>query len=686
VRRKKTFFVPYPRRLAACIAEWERLPGGDTAWAVGVIRDGLRLDLHSPLPSSPASVAEPSQRLSAASAALIDAEVADLLATGAVQPMAAHEVRLRQNVFLVPKKDGSKRPVLDCRPLNAVLRSRRFKMEGIRTLRALVRRGDYFTKVDLKSAYHHVPMAPEASRLLAFRWRAQDYAFRSLPFGVSIAPWAFSRLMKVVAGAMREQGIRVIVYLDDLLFLSRTRALAQRDIARAVELLQRLGFCLKAEKCTLVPTQVIEFLGFSVNSRALTLGLTRTRARGLREQVRDALSRPRRLWRARDLAALIGRLNATSAAVVPARMRLFHLNRDKDRFRRMAKSWGGRGCLSTGALRELRWWCGTLEKRPHCSLTRSRPAFTLTTDSSLFGWGATLEGSGQTEATRGFWPLQIALGGPGSLPRSIQQTHINVLEMRAGLNALRAWRARLAGKTVRWCCDNTATVFCVARWGSHSPALTKMLLRLWCFCEEARIRLQIVHLPGVRNSTADTLSRVVYDPWDWKLAPALFRRVTAALNFLPTVDAFATAQNTQLRRFWCLTPQPGATAVDALAQDWARERVWANPPFNQIAAVLHLLQTQRTTALLVVPEWKAQPWWPLLQAMLIKRPIALPRRKGTFLPGFGGNTLPWDTNKWRALACLVSGHPKAVMAAQRRPHGPRSASQGATAWIPRTLR
>jgi len=658
-----------------------------------VIRDGLRLDLCAPVPSWRGRAVDPSRHLSAASAALVDAEVADLLAKGAVAPMSAAEVRLRQTIFLVPKKDGTARPVLDCRPLNTILRPRAFKMEGIRTLRALVRRDDFFTKVDLKSAYHHIPMAPDASRLLAFRWRGRDYAFRSLPFGVSIAPWAFSRVMKAVAGALRERGIRMIVYLDDLLFLSRTREAAVRDIADATALLQSLGFCLKAEKCVLVPTQRIEFLGFTVDSRALTLGITCARARALRAQVDMAVRSPQRVWRARDLAALIGRLVATSTAVTPARLHLFHLNRDKDCYRQRARSWGGMGRLSLASLRELRWWSSAMARRPHSSLTRTRPSFTLTTDSSLFGWGATLEGTGVSEVTRGFWPLQVALDARRVFPRSIQQVHINVLEMRAGLCALMAWRARLRGKTVRWCCDSTATVFCVQRWGSHSPALVRVLLRLWSLCEVAHIRLQIVHLPGVRNSAADALSRVVYDPWDWMLAPALFRRVTAALNFLPTVDAFATARNTQLRRFWSLTPQPGATAIDALAQDWARERVWAHPPFNQIAPVLHLLQTQRTTALLVVPEWKAQPWWPLLQAMLIKRPIALPRRKGTFLPGFGGNTLPWDTNKWRALACLVSGHPKAVMAAQRRPHGPRRGPAPLPApgigemrlWTPRAL-
>ena len=57
-----------------------------------------------------------------------------------------------------------------------------------------------------------------------------------------------------------------------------------------------------------------------------------------------------------------------------------------------------------------------------------------------------------------------------------------------------------------------------------------------------------------------------------------------------------------------------AQGVDALTADWRAGGLWyAFPPPNKIGDLLLLLREQRAAAVLVVPEWPAQIWWPLLQ-------------------------------------------------------------------------
>ena len=57
------------------------------------------------------------------------------------------------SLFLVPKKGGSQRPVVNLKPLNQFLPYEHFKMEGIHMVRDLLRKGDFMVKIDLKDCF-----------------------------------------------------------------------------------------------------------------------------------------------------------------------------------------------------------------------------------------------------------------------------------------------------------------------------------------------------------------------------------------------------------------------------------------------------------------------------------------------------------------------------------------------------
>jgi hypothetical protein len=59
--------------------------------------------------------------------------------------------------------------------------------------------------------------------------------------------------------------------------------------------------------------------------------------------------------------------------------------------------------------------------------------------------------------------------------------------------------------------------------------------------------------------------------------------------------------------------------ANALAQDWSRDELsYACPPMAMVGRVLSLVAQQRTRAVIVLPEWPHQSWWPSLQAMAVK--------------------------------------------------------------------
>jgi hypothetical protein len=113
-------------------------------------------------------------------------------------------------VFTAPKPPDTFRPIFDGRGINLSIKHRKFKMEGLHTVKDILREGDWMGKVDLKDAYFHLPVHKHHRPLLRFRWRGRLYQYNALPFGVAPAPRIFSKLMRVVAAYLRKQGIRCV--------------------------------------------------------------------------------------------------------------------------------------------------------------------------------------------------------------------------------------------------------------------------------------------------------------------------------------------------------------------------------------------------------------------------------------------------------------------------------------------
>src|SRR4029434_8939827 len=131
--------------------------------------------------------------------------------------------------FLVPKKDGNYRPILDLRVLNKALLPLRLRMLTPRTLVQFIRPNDWFVKIDLKDAYFHIPIHHRHRRYLRFAFGGIAYQFNALPFGLSLAPRVFTKCVKAAIAPLRLRGLRVYNYLDDWLIAAHSKAAAVQD-------------------------------------------------------------------------------------------------------------------------------------------------------------------------------------------------------------------------------------------------------------------------------------------------------------------------------------------------------------------------------------------------------------------------------------------------------------------------
>ena len=163
--------------------------------------------------------------------------------------------------FLVPKKNGKMRPVLNLRPLNRYLQKNHFKMDTMSKVLNLVKPKDWAISLDLTEAYLHIPLFPKHRKYLRFCIAGQCFQWKCLCFGPTSAPRVFTKIVSVVAAHLRAQNIRLASYLDDWLAVNQIRRQLLQDREKCLNRLISLGFIINKEKSELIPKQQITYIG-----------------------------------------------------------------------------------------------------------------------------------------------------------------------------------------------------------------------------------------------------------------------------------------------------------------------------------------------------------------------------------------------------------------------------------------
>ena len=147
---------------------WESLPNDP------VLLDAIKHHHIEFEAKYPTQTVQPNKiNFSAAEIMIIDAEIAKLVSKEVLQVTNCVPDGFISNIFILPKKDGAFRMILNLKPLNKFVDYHHFKVDRFRTALKLIRPGCFMAYVDLKDAYYSIPIAEEDRKLLMFQWKRE---------------------------------------------------------------------------------------------------------------------------------------------------------------------------------------------------------------------------------------------------------------------------------------------------------------------------------------------------------------------------------------------------------------------------------------------------------------------------------------------------------------------------------
>ena len=124
-------------------------------------------------------------------------------------------------ILFVPKKTGELRLCVDYRALNRVTEKNRYPLPLISEILDRLSGAKYFTKLDLKDAFHRIRIREGDEWKTAFRTRYGHFEYLVMPFGLTNAPATFqSYIHQALHGLLDEF---CIAYVDDILIFSSDR-------------------------------------------------------------------------------------------------------------------------------------------------------------------------------------------------------------------------------------------------------------------------------------------------------------------------------------------------------------------------------------------------------------------------------------------------------------------------------
>ena len=153
--------------------------------------------------------------------------------------------------------------------------------------------------------------------------------------------------MKPVIAFLRATGIRLLIFLDDILIMASSHELAMQHADLVIQVLTSLGFVINFPKSILIPSKVLPYLVFEVNSDLMKFFLPRGK--------QFALEFMFQVSTASCVACFLGLCQSTMSAILETPLHIRAIQRDLIKAIGPHGSYKIRVTLSQEAINDLQW-------------------------------------------------------------------------------------------------------------------------------------------------------------------------------------------------------------------------------------------------------------------------------------------------------------------------------------------
>ena len=228
-------------------------------------------------------------------------------------------------------------------------------METIKQVIYMITPNCYLASLDLKDAFYAVSIHEQHKNYLNFFNTGIAYQFEVIPNGYLDAMRVFAKILKPPFSCLREQGHSSVIYVDDSLLAGDTYKDCLDNVHETKLLLEGLDFHIHPKKSVFLPTQIITFLGFEINTVNMTISLTNAKKNKIKDFCVTTLSNP--TLTIRQVASLLRNIAASFEAVPYGSLHYRHLEQNKIMALREARGNFENSCTITPeASKDIIWW------------------------------------------------------------------------------------------------------------------------------------------------------------------------------------------------------------------------------------------------------------------------------------------------------------------------------------------
>ena len=384
-------------------------------------------------------------------------------------------------IFLVNKKNNTKRLVIDMRSLNAIIKPKLIQLPRITDLveEAALRKAKYMTGIDLFSGYHNIMIDPKSRDYTSFTSpvTGQRYRYVKTPFGLSIAPAAMSLVINnVFKNALRRT---VYAYLDDLLTLDQEFEGHLNSLREVFHQLRINKLRANPAKCTFAENK-LEFLGYLISQNGIEISEDKF-------NIIRKIVPPKNV---KGLQRLLGLFNYFKRQIKDYPQNTYHLRK---LLQKNTPFFWSAECQN-----ELNYLKSALLSRPILQPLNPGRDLILQCDGSIYGLGWVVYQKDDDNQLR-----VVCYGGHSTTPAQTRY-HSSELELHALVLAVKSveWLARCREVTVF---TDSSRILHINKWEPVNNRQRRIILYL------SQFRLDIRYIKGVKNLPADALSRIYCD-------------------------------------------------------------------------------------------------------------------------------------------------------------------------------